>query len=366
MGTFQKIKYPNKISNSSNMSAENLDKNIPIVVTGVNGYVSQHVTKLLLENGYKVKGTVRSLANKQKYEFLYNLTPDAKDKIQFIEANLNDNKVWDDVLKGAQAVLHVASPVPFEGISDEEMIKAAVEGMKAITQAALKNGVKKLIYTSSGVTQLKGFGKKGEHITADTWADPESMDGYAKSKYYSEKELWNFYNENKDKINVVTVLPAVVVGPVFGNGNISSMGIMKEFLGPIPGYLKEESVFPITKASDLGLVHFRALESKAANGKRLIGNNHNLTTKQILKLLDVTFSKEGYTVNNKETTIEEMQKAAKGGVFGAALSLIAQGAGAHLDHSETEKILGLKFESPEESIIEGLRSLIKYGILVKN
>jgi len=307
MGTFQKIKYPNKISNSSNMSAENLDKNIPIVVTGVNGYVSQHVTKLLLENGYKVKGTVRSLANKQKYEFLYNLTPDAKDKIQFIEANLNDNKVWDDVLKGAQAVLHVASPVPFEGISDEEMIKAAVEGMKAITQAALKNGVKKLIYTSSIVTQVKGFGKKGEHVSADAWADPETLDGYAKSKYYAEKELWNFYKDNKDKINVVTVLPSIVVGPILGNGNISSMGTFKEFLGQVPGYLKEESAFPISKASDLALAHFRALESKAANGMRFTGNSHNLTTKQIFKLLDDNFSKEGYKVNNREATIEEMQ-----------------------------------------------------------
>merc|ERR1712054_690879 len=206
---FQKIKYPNKISNSSNMSAENLDKNIPIVVTGVNGYVSQHVTKLLLENGYKVKGTVRSLAAKQKYEFLYNLTPDAKDKIQFIEANLNDNKVWDDVLNGAEAVLHVASPLPFEGIPDEEMIKAAVEGMKAITQAALRQGVKKLIYTSSIVTQVKGFGAKGEKITNETWGEPEGMDGYSKSKYYAEKELWSFYNKNKNKITVATISPGL-------------------------------------------------------------------------------------------------------------------------------------------------------------
>jgi len=45
---------------------------------------------------------------------------------------------------------------------------------------------------------------------------------------------------------------------------------------------------------------------------------------------------------------------------------MAQGAGAHFDHSETEKILGLKFEKPEESLIEGIRSLIKYGIVVKN
>ena len=46
------------------MSAENFDKNIPIVVTGVSGYSAQHIAKLLLENGYKIKGTVRSLGNK--------------------------------------------------------------------------------------------------------------------------------------------------------------------------------------------------------------------------------------------------------------------------------------------------------------
>merc|ERR1712054_237322 len=99
-------------------------------------------------------------------------------------------------------------------------------------------------------------------------------------------------------------------GPILGNGNISSMGIIKEFLGQVPGYLKEDSVFPISKVSDLALVHFRALESKTATGKRFIGNSHNLTTKYILKLLDNTFSKEGYTVNNREATLEEMQKAA--------------------------------------------------------
>ena len=40
---------------------------------------------------------------------------------------------------------------------------------------------------------MKGFGTKGEFINSETWANPDEMNGYSKSKYYAEKELWNFY-----------------------------------------------------------------------------------------------------------------------------------------------------------------------------
>jgi len=75
------------------------------------------------------------------------------------------------------------------------------------------------------------------------------------------------------------VLPALVSGPILGNGNISSMGVFKDFVGAVPGYLKEDSVLPITNVYDLTLTHFRALELKEANGKRLNANIYNFTTK---------------------------------------------------------------------------------------
>ena len=77
-----------------------LDKNIPIVVTGARGFVASYVIRTLLQNGYKVRGTIRSLSKKEKYDFLYKLTPNAKDRIELIEADLLDPKPWDSIFKG--------------------------------------------------------------------------------------------------------------------------------------------------------------------------------------------------------------------------------------------------------------------------
>lgn len=48
-----------------------------VLVTGATGYIAGHIINDLLSRGYKVVGTVRSLANKEKYAFLYDF-PGAK------------------------------------------------------------------------------------------------------------------------------------------------------------------------------------------------------------------------------------------------------------------------------------------------
>lgn len=40
------------------------------VVTGASGYIATELVKQLLEKGYNVRGTVRSLASKEKVEHL--------------------------------------------------------------------------------------------------------------------------------------------------------------------------------------------------------------------------------------------------------------------------------------------------------
>lgn len=42
-----------------------LDTQHPIVVTGATGYIATHVIELLLQRGYRVRGTVRDLASKK-------------------------------------------------------------------------------------------------------------------------------------------------------------------------------------------------------------------------------------------------------------------------------------------------------------
>lgn len=66
-----------------------------ILVTGVSGFLGSHVAKQLLEEGYKVRGTVRSLENEAKVNPIKNLVPDAKFPIELVAADLTKDEGWD-------------------------------------------------------------------------------------------------------------------------------------------------------------------------------------------------------------------------------------------------------------------------------
>jgi uncharacterized protein YbjT (DUF2867 family) len=60
---------------------------IKFLVTGANGFLATHVIKLLLKEGYSVKGTVRSLADERKLEPVRKLGP-----IELVEGISNVEK----------------------------------------------------------------------------------------------------------------------------------------------------------------------------------------------------------------------------------------------------------------------------------
>ncbi len=49
------------------------------------------------------------------------------------------------------------------------------------------------------------------------WAIPENSGPYEKSKYLAEKEVWDIYEKNKDKIKIAVINPGLVIGPAFGS-----------------------------------------------------------------------------------------------------------------------------------------------------
>lgn len=58
-----------------------------VLVTGATGYIASHLIHELLQKGYDVVGTVRSVANKEKYSFLLEF-PNAKEHLEFREGDL--------------------------------------------------------------------------------------------------------------------------------------------------------------------------------------------------------------------------------------------------------------------------------------
>lgn len=171
----------------------------PILVTGASGYLASHLIKLLLENGYKVRGTIRSLASKAKYQFLYNLVAEKNGNLELLEANLSEKACWSTAVEGCEYVFHVASPVPPYVPKDEmELIGPAIAGAENVLEAALAKNVKKVVMTSS--CQAIYFGNEGKTVTEEDWSVEEKCPAYPKSKLKAEKAAWKFYEEYKDKL----------------------------------------------------------------------------------------------------------------------------------------------------------------------
>ena len=70
------------------------------LVTGITGYVASWISKDLLEEGYRVRGTVRSLKDEKKIQKMRELLPGA----EFVEADLRSKAGWEKATEGCRWV----------------------------------------------------------------------------------------------------------------------------------------------------------------------------------------------------------------------------------------------------------------------
>ncbi len=237
----------------------------PILVTGANSYLGSFIIKLLLEKDFKVRGTVRSLANKSSYQFLYDMVPEKSNNLELIEAELANKEAWVSATKGIHYVFHVASPTPAEKVpqEDEYFTKPAVSGTLNVLEAALANGVKKVVITSSSATTAPSG--KDKIYTEEGWADEEGQAPYPKSKIRAEKAAWEFYEKNKGKIEVAAVNPGFVFGPILNTKDSSTTLLAMIMNGMLPGVF--ETIIPIVDVRDVAETHYQAMFNSCRSKK---------------------------------------------------------------------------------------------------
>ena len=115
--------------------------------------------------------------------------------------------------------MHVASPFTVENPKNEsDMLGPAVDGTLRVLKAAKKNGVKRVVLTSSTVAIMGG--KKTGTITPEDWTDLNSknISTYFKSKTLAEKAAWDFINNQSGdhSLELVSINPGGVFGPPIG------------------------------------------------------------------------------------------------------------------------------------------------------
>lgn len=123
-----------------------------VLVTGASGYIATHIVKQLLEAGYRVRGTVRSVKDEKKVAPLRKLCPNAKHEVELVEADLNKEEGWLEAVNGCTYVLHTASPFPNTAPKHEDdLIKPAVNGTLFVLRACAgdTSTVRRVVLTSS-------------------------------------------------------------------------------------------------------------------------------------------------------------------------------------------------------------------------
>eukprot|EP00829_Urostomides_striatus_P003485 TRINITY_DN1386_c0_g1_i3.p1 TRINITY_DN1386_c0_g1~~TRINITY_DN1386_c0_g1_i3.p1 ORF type:complete len:115 (-),score=24.04 TRINITY_DN1386_c0_g1_i3:44-355(-) len=81
-----------------------------VLISGVSGFLGSQTLKLCLANGYKVKGTVRDLAQKEKIDYLSDIKSN-KDNLEIVEASLSNPHHWLKEINGCDHVIHHAAPL---------------------------------------------------------------------------------------------------------------------------------------------------------------------------------------------------------------------------------------------------------------
>ncbi|CAK9438298.1 uncharacterized protein LODBEIA_P25220 [Lodderomyces beijingensis] len=333
-----------------------------VFVSGATGFIAQHIVKQLLEDGYKVVGSVRSQAKGEDLKSLISKAGLKADNFSYaIVEDIAAKGAFDEALKSNPEVtvfLHTASPFHFD-VSDvkKQLLDPAVEGTTNALNAIKEYGknIKRVVVTSS-YAAITGFGQlaiPGKTVNEESWnpitekqalADPQS--GYIGSKTFAEREVWNFVEKSKPQWDISVVNPVWVFGPAaFEVKDKSKLNTSNEVVGGILKAGKDKSqpqqyTGYFIDVRDVAKAEIIAFEKQDAVGQRLILSSGPFTTEKVVEILKKDFK------DLPLPTLDESKKPD----FDKSESII--------DNEKTKKILGFKFIGLEKSVDDTVSQLV--------
>jgi dihydroflavonol-4-reductase len=234
-----------------------------VVVTGVNGHIGNNLARQLIDSGYKVRGTVRSMDK----------APDLD--MEFVEADVLNPDDWNRVLEGATGLFHLATIYATSG-DGQLIIDTANKGTENVFRAAALCGIKRVVYTSS----VAAIGSTPKNVVKDesNWNDNFSLP-YTRAKTESERRAWELAKELDIDLRVIN--PSGVLGGSFSRPTPSTDIIGDAMKGKYPVVPKIPLAF--VHVEDVATAHRLAYEIDEAHGRYVLAPYQDGTIHDLLK-----------------------------------------------------------------------------------
>ncbi|MBD2753092.1 SDR family oxidoreductase [Spirosoma validum] len=336
-----------------------------VLVTGGSGFIAVHCILQLLQAGYQVRTTLRSLNREAEVRaMLKEGGSDAGKQLTFFQANLSADAQWNEAVSGCTYVVHVASPTPILNYRNEdEMIIPAREGVLRVLKASRDAGVKRVVLTSAIGAIVYGHPQQTAPYDETTWTNVAGKaPAYQKSKTLAERAAWDFIEQEGDGLELSAINPATVLGPVLGPDYSHSIHLIKNLLtGKMPGCPKINSGF--VDVRDVADLHLRAMTHPAAKGERFIATaGESVWLIEIAKTLKAHLGQAASKVNARELPNTLLRIAAlKDPMVKSMIPLL--GRMMNVTSAKAIHLLDWSPRSTQEAVLATAESLIRLHLL---
>lgn len=250
-----------------------------VLVTGADGFIGSHLTEYLVSLGYEVK----ALSQYNSFNYWGWLEDvDCLKQIEVLNGDVRDPHYCKHITKDVDIVFHLAAliAIPYSYVAPDSYVDTNVKGTLNICQAAMENGVKRVIHTST--SEVYGT---AQYVPIDEKHPLQPQSPYSASKIGADAMAMSFFNAFD--LPVTIARPFNTYGP-----RQSARAVIPTIISQIANGAKQIQLGDVTPTRDFnyvldtcrGFVDLARCE-KAVGDTVNIGSNFEISVGDTLNLI---------------------------------------------------------------------------------
>ena len=238
-----------------------------VLVTGATGFVGAAVLRALAARGLKLRALARATSSRANL---------AGVDCDIAIGDMTDPAAMNAALSGVRYLFHVAADYRLWAPRPSDIIAANVTGTRVVMEAALAQGVQRIVYTSSVATLRAADAATSVDETAPL-TQGEAIGAYKQSKLAAERLVEAMARDRG--LPAVIVNPSTPIGPRDIKPTPTGRIVVEAALGRIPAFV--DTGLNLVHVDDVAAGHLLAMQ-KGAIGERYILGGQNASLREML------------------------------------------------------------------------------------